>query len=375
MSKLSFIDKLGVLLDVTLSSTLHIVLIAIFIFLGIVLATTKQKNKNRNKLIYIVVTIFLLSIIIVTYHASLGNMFSYMMDNFFIVLYFPNIAIYFAAIIATNIIAWISIFSFKTSKRIKTLNVIIYIVIHYIMILLLNVINSNKLDIFTQSSIYENKEATALIELTSIVFIIWIIFLTVYKIILSYLRKDNKQNVKKIIIRKKVKKLPENYEPLISPLFVYRKNNNINKNLNEPIIDLNKFYEDKINEEEAKEETREEKLKKQFEKIFTLEDYKVMSKILQEQKEKELAEKINLRDKILEENKKTEESKRETTEDLIIKIRQKAEEEKKKRIEIEKKEQEENKRKEEVLKQKIIEEKINEEENKYQELLNLYRVR
>ena len=362
MSKLSFTDKLSVLLDVTRSSTLHIILIAVFVFLGVVLATTRPKNKNRNKLIYIIVTAFLLAFIIITYHASLANMFSYMMNNFFIAVYFPNIAIYFAAIIATNIILWTSIFNYKTTKKIKILNVIIYTIMHYILILLLNVINTNKLDIFTQSSIYENKEATALIELSSLVFVVWIIFLIVYKIILTYIRKDYKPVVKKVIIKKKVKKLPENYEPLRSPLYVYGKtNNNKYKYNNEPLVDLNKLYEKPINDEK-------ELLKKQFDNMFTLDDYKVMSKILQEQKEKELEEKINLRNKLIEQNKE-EIKQRETTEELILKVRQKAEEEKQKRREQKEKEAEE------IRKQQLITASVDEEENKYQELLNLYRVK
>ena len=87
-------------------------------------------------------------------------------------------------LIITNIIVWISIFSFKSSKLIKRLNIAIYVIMNYLLALILSVINTNKLDIFTQESIYGNKKVTALIELSSGVFLIWIIFLILYKLIL-----------------------------------------------------------------------------------------------------------------------------------------------------------------------------------------------
>ena len=390
MSKLSFADKLSVLFELTASSGIYIFLLGAFVFLGIFLASTKSRNKNRNKFIYIIVSVFLLSYTIITYHASLGNMFSYMMDNFFIVVYFPNIAIYFAAIITTNIILWNSVFNNKVSKRIRGLNVTIYIIINYLLILLLNVINTNKLDIFSQSSIYENKQATALIELSSIIFVVWTLFLIIYRIILMYIRKEYKPVVKKVIIKKKVKKLPENYEPVIIPDYVYGKTPHPAVNIEKP-LDLNKLYEDREKQVE---------LNNQYDKLFTLNDYKIMSKVLQEQKELNEKPQEYSKPKVEDEYRKQQEA---TTQELIQKIREKAEEEKQKRLAIEREKQaeeerlkkeakikaleEENKRREEEIERqkKIIEaEKLRQEqliqtsfdeENKYQELLNLYRVR
>ena len=207
MSKLSFIDKLRILLDISKSSSLYIFILALLIFVGIIFITTNKKNAKRNKMIYASISVFILVTLVIAYHASLSNMLKYMMDNFFIVVYFPNLAIYLAALIATNIILWISLFNYKTTKSIKTLNVSVYIIMNYLLALILNIVNKNNLDIFTQKSVYGNKNATALIELSSIIFIVWIIFLVIYKIILIYIRKDYQPKVKKILIKKKVKKL------------------------------------------------------------------------------------------------------------------------------------------------------------------------
>ena len=275
MSKLSFIDKLRILLDISKSSSLYIFILALLIFVGIIFITTNKKNAKRNKMIYASISVFILVTLVIAYHASLSNMLKYMMDNFFIVVYFPNLAIYLAALIATNIILWISLFNYKTTKSIKTLNVSVYIIMNYLLALILNIVNKNNLDIFTQKSVYGKKNATALIELSSIIFIVWIIFLVIYKIILIYIRKDYQPKVKKILIKKKVKKLPENFVPLENPIYVY---GNAPKR---PVI---------VKEQPQIIKSEEYEELKQLDSLLTLEDYKKVLKLLKDQNEKKQQE-------------------------------------------------------------------------------------
>ena len=221
MSKLSLFDKLGIFFNVAGESYWSLIVLIILLGIGLIFSTTNKKNIKRNKIIYIVFTITIIVSLLIGYSLSISKVFDNMMNNLFIAVYFPNLAIYFGTIITTSIILWISIFSYKTSELIKKLNLIIYLIMHYLFGLLLYIIKVNKLDIFSSESIYSNTEATALIELSSIIFIIWILFLIIYKIILIILRKDYKPKVKKVIVKKEVKKLPENYEYINVPSFVY----------------------------------------------------------------------------------------------------------------------------------------------------------
>ena len=270
MSKLSFLDKLGVLVDLSIKNQGYLIILVGLLIFGIILSFTNKKNETRHKVLYFILTIAIITVLVASYHSSLGNMIQYMMNNFFIAVYFPTIAIYIAAIIAMNIIVWISIFSYKSSRQIRALNISVYIIMNYLMALLLKVINSNKLDIFDQASLYGNKEATSLIELSSIVFMVWIIFLILYKVILIYIKKEYKPRVKRIIVRKKVKKLPENYEPTLIPEMVYGKA----PGKETIVID-------------TKEKTEDEYLLEQFSKQFTLEDYKLFSRLLREEQARE----------------------------------------------------------------------------------------
>ena len=268
MSKLSFFDKLRIFLDVSVSSSLYLIVLILLLIVGYIFVTTTKKTAKRNKVIYFLISIFIVALIIITYHGSLSKMFDYMMNNFFIAIYFPNLAIYLAAMIITNIIVWISVFSFKTSKLVKRLNIAIYIIMNYLLALILSVINTNKLDIFSQEAIYGNKKVTALLELSSGLFVGWIIFLVLYKIILIYLKKDYKPRVKKVIVKKPVKKLPVNFEPTEVPDYLY---GNVPKKQVEEIII-----------------TKEPEVK---EDIFTKDDYKLLLKLLSQQKEKVRQEK------------------------------------------------------------------------------------
>lgn len=219
MTKTTILEKIKIIFEISKSSKLFIAVIAFIILLAIVALTTNKKNAKRGKSIYALVYASIIIALVVVYHDSLGKMLDYMMNNFFIVLYFPNVAVYMAAIVITNIILWTSVFNFKTAKIVRTINVIVYGIIHYLLALVLNVITKNNLDIFSQTSIYGNKEAQAIIELTSGIFIVWIIFLFTYKIIRHFQLK-NAAPVRQKVVVKKVRKLPAGIKEIEVPLYV-----------------------------------------------------------------------------------------------------------------------------------------------------------
>lgn len=218
MTQTTILDKLKVILDVSMSSKLFIAVILFIILITLVSLTTNRKNVKRAKIIYGLTYLIVIASIIVFYYDSLGKMFDYMMNNFFIVLYFPNVAVYLAAIIITNIIVLVSVFNFKTPKLVRNINVIVYGIINYLLALVLNVVTKNKLDIFSQTSVYGNESAQAIIEISSTIFMIWLAFLVIYKMIRMYQKKD--EPVRRKVIVKKVRKLPEGIAEIPVPLFV-----------------------------------------------------------------------------------------------------------------------------------------------------------
>ncbi len=312
MSKLSLLEKLSLFFEVAKDSVWSILILIVLLVLIYIFMGTNKKTIKRNKIIYIVFSLLVLISLLICYLPSISKIFDNMINNLFIVIYFPNLAVYFAAIIATSIILWISLFSYKTSKLIKRLNLIIYLIINYLFALLLYVINNNKLDIFNTESIYTNKQATALIELSSIIFVVWIIFLIIYKLVLTYIRRDYREPVKKIV--KIVKKLPENYKNIEVPNMVYGtipKSKVKEKYVNENYLSIDApkvVYGNntKVKEKPYIEITApkvvygtipnkyklDDKKLKVYEDMLTLEDYKLLLKLLKEQKKKEVKKEV-----------------------------------------------------------------------------------
>ena len=153
MEKLSFFDKLKVLLDVSLSSKLFLLVIAFIIFIGVVFYTTNKKNYKTTRTIYLVCMLFIVVFLIMSYYSSIGNLIDNLMNNIFILIYFPNLAVYVAALIISNVILLVSIFNYKVSKLIKNINITVYCILSYILALILSLISKYNLDVFSNESV------------------------------------------------------------------------------------------------------------------------------------------------------------------------------------------------------------------------------
>ena len=326
MTQTTILEKLIIVFDVSMSSKLFIAVIAFIILLAVVALKTNKKNVQRGKLVYGLTYAAILIAILIFYHESLGKMFDYMMNNFFIVLYFPNVAVYLAAIIITNIILLVSVFNFKTPKLVRNINIVVYGIIHYLLALVLNVISENKLDIFSQVSVYGNKDAQAIIEFSSAIFIIWIIFLIFYKIIRKYQKKDVVPVKRKVIV-KKVRALPEGIAEVEVPLFVKaqpKKHEEVKVN-EEPVIIAELVDEHKIEKEQlekqlaeatsklkiAEEQIKihEETIKQKEEENYQLEEEQISLQFEQTQLQQEKIKLQQEKTRLQKENQKLQETK------------------------------------------------------------------
>ena len=225
MEKLTLGKELSLFFKIISENKFSIVILLFLIFLTFIFITTNKKNIKTTKKIYIGIYSFITLFLLIFNGKHLGKFFDYMMNNFFIAIYFPNFAIYFAAIIISNIIVLISIFNQKITKLIKNINIIVYTFITYLLILLIGIISKSDLDVYSQASIYKNTSAHALISLTSTIFMLWIIFLVLYTIIKKFITKDKvKEELpsQEVIVKEKIVKeriLPDNIKEVPIPAF------------------------------------------------------------------------------------------------------------------------------------------------------------
>lgn len=299
MANMSFIDKLNVLFNITKSSMTYLIVIIMLVILASILMTLNKKNSKKARNFFIMIYVMIAVFLLVTYRSNLTNMFDYMMNNFFIAIYFPNLAVYLAAIIATNIILWTSISNPRTSKIVKKINILVFTVITYILVLILNTIKTNNLDVFTQTSVYGDKTAQALIELSSVIFIAWIIFLVLYSIIRKYI-------IRKRMPRRAVSRQPIKIEePIIKDDLVPAEVAPVKEVKEKPYREIEPPYyvmasDNQIKVQKIKRETAE------YENLLTIDDYKLLLDVLKKAKQEQIEkrkreEKIRLEEEKLRE--------------------------------------------------------------------------
>ena len=274
MTRMSLGEKISVFFDVISKNQLSIIILILLLGLAYLFISTNKKNSNSTKKIYIIVYTVLIVFMLVAFSTHILKFLDYMMNNFFITVYFPNLAIYFAAIIVSNIIAFISVFNFDINRIIRNINISVYTIISFIFILLVGVVSDKNLNIYSQKSIYTNNSAIVLIQLTSAIFISWIIFLTIYYLIRRYQEKNNPKN--KEVIRKRI--LPSNLVEIKIPDIAYKQS--------KKKIEISKEEVERITREEANKYVQEKiKESKQLDNFLTKEDYIVLLKLLKEKKQ------------------------------------------------------------------------------------------
>ena len=233
--------------------------------------TTNRHNREDSKKIYILLYMTAIIALLIQYSSNIFSLIDYFIDHVFIVIYFPNLAIYLLALVITNILMWKSMFK-SDDKPLKVMNAVAFCIIHYLFILLLTIISSERLNIFEITSIYGNKEAFTLIELTSFTFTVWILFMTVYRIIRKIRIKNKKLILEEAGIESKYSN--SNKEQTIIPIT--------------PPIQA--FVSKKV--KESKEQA--DNMIKLYDSMLTVEDYKLLLDLLKAYRHKETLKKEEL---------------------------------------------------------------------------------
>lgn len=199
MSYINLLEKLEILMKLITNSQ---VLMVTTIFISIALVLFLNKQIDTKKLFKIVLLINLGSFLIMlfTNYKEILSIYSNIVDKIFMNMYFPSVEIYMFILVFITIVLLCSIFNFKMKKSYKLINIVSFFIIIYLFLSLIYVVTTNNLNIFVASSIYTNQEALTLLELSTLVFALWIIVTSINAIsssIYSYIlnKKESKEEV------------------------------------------------------------------------------------------------------------------------------------------------------------------------------------
>lgn len=190
-------------------------------------------TKKIIKVFIIILYLGLFGALIYFYGDIIFNFLDYLMNNIFILLFFPNLAVYTLVIIIMNVLFLKSIFSDKDSKLMKTINIIFFIIINIVFYLILDNVMTNKIDIYENLSIYTNNNLLVLIQISMYLFIIWLAIIIISNIsnhIIAKMQVQQTIDFVPILDNKLILKPNNNVKPIIS------ESNNVKEIKNENLV-------------------------------------------------------------------------------------------------------------------------------------------
>lgn len=181
MIQATFLEQLQTVLKILLSNryVFYIILIAIGVIFVLELSNI-LKNKNIVKIISILIYLVVFGTLLFFFHKEIFIFIDYLINNIFLLLFFPNLAVYTIVILIINIILATAIF--KDKKSMKHLNILFFVLFNILFYLIIDNVIYNNINVYEQLSIYTNRELLILIELSMELFIIWIVLLGIIKI-------------------------------------------------------------------------------------------------------------------------------------------------------------------------------------------------
>lgn len=175
MNDVSLIEKLKALMNIIVSSPLFLFCFMMGIAVLILFIISIKKEKKINKWIFISIWIVLSIIIIINYSSLVFKIIDSLFDALFMAIYFPNTTVYFIIIFISNFFFIFSLFRKKISKKFKIINFINALILDLFLILIMDTVENNSIDIYSQISMYSNFNVMVLMQLNTSIFISWIL--------------------------------------------------------------------------------------------------------------------------------------------------------------------------------------------------------
>lgn len=174
MTYMTILEKLQILVSNILNFKMVLVL-AIALFIFTLFYFIKVINKKQYILSMIMSFIVILWFIISDNYGILSSTFDKFMTTIFENVYFPSIYVYIASILIIFISLLISILNTKIKNIYRIVNAIAFIFNGILLVLVLSIVSSSEIDVFSISSLYTDKNLLAILEVSITSFILWII--------------------------------------------------------------------------------------------------------------------------------------------------------------------------------------------------------
>ena len=209
----ALLDKFKVIYELILSSPLFLILILgillMFIDINYISGPDKRTKKLYGAISFVVIGLFLYS-----YKTPFLNILDAVAKNVVAIVYFPSVLEYIVVLLISILVLAYSVFSSEINSIVKKANIIVFIINIILFLLVLNEISISEIDLSNKISIYTNTNMMVLLELSLLLFMIWLVGLFLYKFIMLLLPKES---LKEEVAGAEVYDMPKLKEPAPAP--------------------------------------------------------------------------------------------------------------------------------------------------------------
>lgn len=193
----TLLDKLNLIYKFL--SDKSIIMLIILLVIVILLDFTYGNNNKQTKFMYIIILSLILIYGLFEYYKPLLNILDTYITYLFKLTYFPSIIDYMSMIFIT---IFIEIYSIKKLSKVqKNINIWVSFIIEVLFVINVIALKNINIDLNSITSIYENDLLLSIFQVSSIIFMIWIIFNLLTYLIKSFVNS-----------RIEMPKLNDNYE-------------------------------------------------------------------------------------------------------------------------------------------------------------------
>ena len=259
MIELSLWEKINAVYHLVLESPLFLILL-LGCSLMLIDALYISKTSKQTKITYGLISLAVMGLLIYSYFESVVDIVDAVAKNIVTLIYFPSVLEYMMMLIISLIILIFSAFSSKMKLAVKRINLLVFVINLFLFFLIVDQIYQHDVDLSDRVSIYINTNLMVLLELSLIIFMLWIVGLILYKIITILIIKSEKASQEVEITLPKLKTASKNNfyeEPTLPPSLKELRQQAL---MAEPKV----VYVEKEKDEE----------------MFTLEEYKEMRELL-----------------------------------------------------------------------------------------------
>lgn len=248
MEKVTFLQSIIKVLNLIASIPFFIEILILTAFLLIIMIFFYFRKSKKGKITSLIIYFVTLLLLPISHFSFFVETLDKIVENFIAVIYFPSCYVYIATLLITDFSILRNVIkNTKDTKRGKwyqILNLVYFFVFQFLFFLIIRVVITNNIDIFTRSSLYSNTNLTSLIQISSYLFWIRIGIKLIIFVIdrlskFSFNKKDKKLTVSEPINNEN--NLDNNSsQDLVKPLTIEDKNidlnntvsSNINGNIN-----------------------------------------------------------------------------------------------------------------------------------------------